>query len=38
MVSEKPIGEMRIQFWRDAIDLAYKVMFALILVIILRTT
>ena len=25
VVSEKMIGEMRIQFWRDAIDLAYQV-------------
>ena len=25
MVSDKRIGEMRIQFWRDAIDLAFKV-------------
>ena len=24
-VSEKKIGEMRMQFWRDAIDLAFKV-------------
>ena len=27
MVSEKEIGEMRMQFWRDAIDLAFKVKF-----------
>ena len=25
VVSEKKIGEMRMQFWRDAIDLAFKV-------------
>ena len=25
MVSDKRIGEMRIQFWRDTIDLAFKV-------------
>jgi hypothetical protein len=25
VVSDKRIGEMRIQFWRDAIDLAFKV-------------